>query len=312
MGAMVNPWQAEHELDAERAAALIGAQFSELRGAEVTAYGVGWDNTAFLVDGRWVFRFPRRALAVRLIENETRCLGPVAERVPLPIPAPRFVGVPADGYPWPFAGYRLLPGTTACRANLDGDARRRLATPLAHFLRALHGISAEQALAWGAPHDEMRRLELPYRLDMARERLAAAFEAGLITPSVRTGLDTALGRMPPNWKAAEVCMCHGDLYSRHLLVDDAGAACGIIDWGDLHAGDPAVDLALVHALLPVDAHAGFRRAYGPIEPASWQVGRLKAIVTNLVVVIYATDVGDIDLEREGRWALTNMAQAGSC
>ena len=45
---------------------------------------------------------------------------------------------------------------------------------------------------------------------------------------------------------------HGDLYSRHLLVDDAGRPCGVIDWGDCHVGDPAVDL-MADAPSTVDA-----------------------------------------------------------
>src|SRR6266849_3644209 len=40
-----------------------------------------------------------------------RVLPLLAPHLPLPIPAPEFVGIPDEGYPYPFAGYELIPGT---------------------------------------------------------------------------------------------------------------------------------------------------------------------------------------------------------
>ena len=38
-------------------------------------------------------------------------------------------------------------------------------------------------------------------------------------------------------------LVHGDFYSRHVLVDETGGMAGVIDFGDLHVGHPAVDLS---------------------------------------------------------------------
>lgn len=62
----------------------------------------GWDNTVWLVDGRWVFRFPRREGVIPGIEREMVLLPRLA---PLPIPVPVF-GRPAEGYRWPFLARR--------------------------------------------------------------------------------------------------------------------------------------------------------------------------------------------------------------
>ena len=43
---------------------------------------------------------------------------------------------------------------------------------------------------------------------------------------------------------------HGDLHPANLLVDDGGALAGVIDFGDITAGDPATDLAVAWMLLP--------------------------------------------------------------
>ncbi|MCH7839494.1 MAG: phosphotransferase [Planctomycetes bacterium] len=43
--------------------------------------------------------------------------------------------------------------------------------------------------------------------------------------------------------AKSTTLVHRDLYARHMLVDDDGRPCGVIDWGDVHVGDPAIDLS---------------------------------------------------------------------
>jgi aminoglycoside phosphotransferase (APT) family kinase protein len=67
-------------------------------------------------------------------------------------------------YPWPFAGYAMLPGRTACRARLDDDTRASAAEPLADFLAALHAIPATEARALGAPGDNFGRADIPFAL----------------------------------------------------------------------------------------------------------------------------------------------------
>ena len=58
---------------------------------------------------------------------------------------------------------------------------------------------------------------------------------------------------------------HGDLHPRNVLVQD-GALAGIIDWGDVTAGDVATDLACTWMLFDF-AHARelFLEAYAPSE-----------------------------------------------
>jgi hypothetical protein len=55
---MTAAWTPEQVVSSELARNLIDAQFTDLRGCRVEPFGVGWDNTTFLVDSRLVFRFP--------------------------------------------------------------------------------------------------------------------------------------------------------------------------------------------------------------------------------------------------------------
>ena len=75
-----------------------------LSGHAIAPLGAGWDNTAYLVNDTWVFRFPRRSIAVELLRNEAALLPALAPRLPLPIPQPCYLGEPDGRYPWCFAG----------------------------------------------------------------------------------------------------------------------------------------------------------------------------------------------------------------
>ncbi|QDU66024.1 phosphotransferase [Engelhardtia mirabilis] len=306
---MTDPWIAEVDVDVRLARALIDEQFPDLADWPLTLLGSGWDNTVFALGPKWVFRFPRRQLAVGLLESERRCLPQMSRLLPLAVPVPLFIGAAGPRFPWPFLGLEFVAGITACRAALGPTERRAAAEPLAHFLAALHAIPADRAATWGAPADNVRRLDVPYRATQATEALAAA--TGLVEARVAQVLPAVIADAPPTWRPRERSLCHGDLYARHLLVDDGLRPCGVIDWGDLHRGDGTVDLALAHGFLPPDAHPVFRRAYGAIDEASWKVARLRATVTNLNALRYAADVGDAALVAEASWALANIVAAFS-
>src|SRR4051812_43320540 len=53
-------WTAEHVVSAELARDLIERQLPELTPVRLHPFGVGWDNTSYLANETWVFRFPRR------------------------------------------------------------------------------------------------------------------------------------------------------------------------------------------------------------------------------------------------------------
>jgi aminoglycoside phosphotransferase (APT) family kinase protein len=113
---MRKPWKAEIDLSLGQATRLVNEQCPDLAPANLEFLGAGWDNYAYRVNRRWVFRFPRRQLAVDLLKAETQVLPKIAQYLPLAIPQPGLLGQPDATYPWPFTGYLELPGRTACRA----------------------------------------------------------------------------------------------------------------------------------------------------------------------------------------------------
>ena len=292
---MTQLWDAEHGIDLAQAKRLIDAQFPTLAPASLTMLGEGWDNMVFAVNERWAFRFPRRAIAVPFIANEARLLPVLAPRLPLPIPVPHFQGEPGEGYPWPFLGYALLPGTIAARANLDIAARTALAAPLAQFLRALHNVPFALAQQCAVPHDDIARLDGARRAAVTHTRLDMLVEHGVIAS--RAPFDRALANATP-YTPTTTQLIHGDLHAGQILVDAAGDLSGVIDWGDVHIGDPGTDLAAVHALLPAAAHAAFFASYGPVESARWSAARTRATWHGIALAAYGTDINDAALVQE--------------
>jgi aminoglycoside phosphotransferase (APT) family kinase protein len=295
-------WAAEEALSTERARSLIERRFRDLAPVRVRALGEGWDNWACLVNDRWIFRFPRRTIAAQLLRTEASVLPRIADRLPLAIPAPRYLGKPAEDFPWPFAGYERISGETACRARLDRGRRARAAEPVALFLRALHSIPFEKARAAGAGPDLLGRLEVETRRRRLAERLEALHARGLIespAPWLALAQNT-----PSGWSPASSTLVHGDFYARHILVDPEGVPVGVIDWGDVHCGDRAVDLSIAHGFLPPEARECFRRAYGEIDEDTWRMARFRALWGAAALVSYAADTGDEALLREGLTALS--------
>jgi aminoglycoside phosphotransferase (APT) family kinase protein len=304
----VPQWTADIDIDAALAARLIASQFPELARSTVQPLGLGWDNAAFVIDNRLVFRFPRRKIAANLIEREIALLPHVAKHLPLAISAPQFIGIKTAEYPWVFAGYAMIVGSTLCSLALSDSSRNHLAEPLAEFLKALHSIEPAQLVARGLPPDDIGRLDHEKRIRIARERISELTVSGQL----------ARGDLLTTWLEAHPTVAledekrrlvHGDLYARHILINSSGRPTGVIDWGDVHLGDPALDIAIAHLILPSNSHAAFRAAYGPIDDRTWTAARYRALYHAILELDYGVRERDVGMQESGRAALRLISDA---
>jgi aminoglycoside phosphotransferase (APT) family kinase protein len=111
-------------------------------------------------------------------------------------------------------------------------------------------------------------------------------------------------------------LVHGDLSARHLYVErEAGpgrracvALTGIIDWGDVHLGDRAVDLSVAIALFPAVARSRFTDAYGSISAGTWARARFRAIQHASTTTLYAAGRGDHAWLRESQGSLGRVLE----
>jgi len=245
---------AEHPIDAALARDLLAEQHPDLADLPITPAASGWDNAMFRLGEALALRLPRRAVAAELLATEQRWLPELAASLPLPIPAPVRVGRPGCGYPWGWSVTPWLAGEPAERTPLNADQGEALGG----FLRALHREAPPEA-----PFNPYRSVDLRTRAAIATpqlERLAAA-RPDLATDALwRTwaeALDAEVD-LPPGW-------IHGDLHARNVL-SQAGTLSGVLDWGDMARGDPAMDLYSLWMLLPdAGARAAAIRTYGGLS-----------------------------------------------
>jgi aminoglycoside phosphotransferase (APT) family kinase protein len=299
----VPEWSADAIVDEELAGELIRAQFAPLPELSVSLVAEGWDYIVYLVDGSWAFRFPRRAVVVPGLQREVAVLGWLAERLPVAVPAPVYVGRPSDRFPWPFYGARFLDGVEAGDAAPSDEERVGLAAPLARALRSLHAPEVRAELGPKLPADPIRRADMAFRVPRTRQELAALPALGLWEPPA--GVDELLAQAHALPASEPSAICHGDLHFRQLLVH-RGELTGIIDWVDVCRSDPGVDLQLVWSFLPPRGREIFFAEYGPVAETSLLRARVMALFLNAVLARYGRDTGAVAIQAE---AIASLCRA---
>ena len=303
-------WGPDVRVDEDLAARLVRTQFPALADLPVRWFAAGWDNAVFAVGAELVFRFVHRAIAVPLAERELVVLPALAGRLPLPIPSPMYVGRPVPEFDRPFWGGPLLPGVELAAAGLDEASRVPAARALGEFLRALHApaladdvVAAVAARGAVLPVDPNRRGEPLVLRERAAGRVRRLRDAGagVDAEGLIRILDAAVATGPSDRRPV---LLHGDLHVRHALVSAEGAATGVIDWGDVGLGDPAVDLMIGYSAFSGEARAAFLAAYGPFEPAS--EARARAVAVNGCSALLESVGDDAVLAREVTAALSRV------
>jgi aminoglycoside phosphotransferase (APT) family kinase protein len=287
---------AEVDVSADLVRRLLADQHPDLARLPVEFLANGWDNELYRVGNELVARLPRRALGAQIIINEQRWLPGLAPRLPLPIPYPERTGVPGCGYPYSWSVVPYLPGVPAAQASSFDPAAA--AAAVGGFLGALHVPAPADA-----PANPFRGVPLAERAgtfaanltliggQVDRHAVLRAWDAALAAPRYDG---------PPVW-------LHGDLHPANILVND-GQVSGVIDFGDITAGDPASDLSVAWMLLPLDWHASFWSAYqaagGRVDDALRV--RARGWALNLAIVFLAHSEDNPVLRDVGRGTLRTV------
>jgi aminoglycoside phosphotransferase (APT) family kinase protein len=235
----------------------------------------GWDNELWRLGDRRLVRLPRRSASAQLQRVEQRWLPTLAENLPIPITAPLFCGQPSEIFPWVWSVVPYFAGTPA---SLELPIAPSTPDRLGEFLVELHRPAPS-----GAPTSPYRGVPLDDRDARVRECLrsdALTLDAESLAKSWEAVLTT------PRWEGPAVWV-HGDLHPSNIVVRD-GRIVAIIDFGDLCAGDPAVDLAVGWMLFDSVRRESFRRCLG-VDDATWRRGAGWAITLGLMLHAECTD-----------------------
>ncbi len=289
---------AEVAVDEPLVRRLLAAQFPAGAGLPLRLEANGWDNAIFRLGPELAVRLPRRQASAELVLNEQQWLPVLAPGLPLPVPAPVLAGRPGDGYPWPWSVVPWLPGGIA--ASTPPADPSGTADMLGRFVTALHQPAPAEA-----PVNPVRGCPLAHRHDAVEERLAR------VGPTLATAERHALaaawadGLAAPAWPGAPRWL-HGDLHPANFLVDEQGRLSGVIDFGDLTAGDPATDLAVAWMLFDDGpARARFLAAAG--QPDEATIIRARGWAVNLGLAIAAASADNPTMAAVARRTIANLA-----
>ncbi|ALE05036.1 hypothetical protein AL755_05290 [Arthrobacter sp. ERGS1:01] len=267
----------EVDIETDAVAHMLARQFPQWSGCPLEPlYPAGTDNVMFNLGGHYAVRLPRTPSAARTLAKELAYPPMLAPLLPAAIPTIVATGVPTGAYPFTWTVSRWIPG----RNPLPGHAPDAMPVRLAGFVKALHSIvppapTRDLQSYRGGP---LAARDLETRAAIARCR--GDFDTGRLTRAWDIALAAPPGTGPATW-------IHTDLQPGNLLVD-RGTLSGVIDWGGLSIGDPAVDLIVAWNLLD---HAG-RRAFRDnldVADGDWERGRGWALSIGLVAYPYYVD-----------------------
>lgn len=284
---------AEIAIDAALVRSLVVSQATDAvpDAADLTLEKVaeGWDSEVWRLGDDFAVRLPRRQLAAPLVLNEQRTLPGIARRLAatgVRVPEPIVAGIPGSGYPW---AWSIVPWIDGIRGlDVPRRARTGWAPTLAAALRALH-VSAPA----DHPVNPVRWQPLATRDAVFHERLGGLRRTDLLDDATADELQRTwrAGVSAPIWRHAPAWI-HGDLHPGNLVAD-GGDLRGIIDFGDVTAGDPAYDLGVAWLAFDAEGRQDFVTATGTrYDVDTWQRARGWAAAVAVVLLTHSDDAPD--------------------
>lgn len=255
----------------------------------------GYRSTGFRLGEDRAVRFPTGALGVAQLERIARSLPVVVPHLPVPVPAIEVLVPAGDEFPVPWAVTAWVDGAPL----LADPPTAATARDLGAALRALHAAPAADGVPpnqWARPLDAWTPAVLA-RLD----QVAAMLGRGFRHRRARALWAAAVAAPGP----ASAGWVHGDLTPMNLVQRD-GRLAGLLDWGEVGVGDPAVDIGHAWSLVAADDLALLLDAYGPLDRATRTRARGVAV---LKCAAYAAST-DPALAALGRRGLATLGLLG--
>ena len=197
---------------------------SRLRVETVSKLGEGLEFQSFLVNGAWVFRFPKHFSEAHDPFTERM----FSERLKLSttVPEINFIWSHPWGYPETVSGYKYLPGKALENFCLEETDQDDLANQLGTVLTELHSMdgngttSSEDQLATMRTWSEDLEEQLS---NLANNPISSSQQLAVTAYVEQYRFD-----LPPS----ENVPIHGDLGADHILINAQRQLTGIIDWSN--------------------------------------------------------------------------------
>ncbi len=261
------------EITADLVRDLLQEQHPDLAGLAVREVAGGWGNQMWRLGDELAVRMQRMDPTPELQLKERRWLPVLAPRLPLPVPAPVRFGEPSQRFPKHWTVMTWVPGEPLDHTSISRG--EHAADTLANFLRALHVEAPEDAPLSGD------RGAHPKKCTDSFDGFFQAVAPDDLADAVRAVWDDAVAA--PEWEGPQLWV-HGDLHPANVVVSE-GTLSGVIDFGDMFAGDPAWDLAAAWVLLPAGAASRFFDVYAHADEATIRRARGLAALKSLFLML---------------------------
>ncbi|MFF0393619.1 aminoglycoside phosphotransferase family protein [Kitasatospora sp. NPDC004615] len=267
--------EAEIEINEGLVRELLREQHPDLAGLPIREVAGGWGNQMWRLGGELAVRVQRMDSGPESQLKERRWLPGLAARLPLPIPVPVRDGVPSGRFPKIWTVMTWVEGTPLDHGVITrGD---HAADALAGFLKALHVAAPAEAPGSSDRGGHPAECTQGFEYFLGAVDLGGRFAEG----EVRAVWEDAVAA--PGWDGPRVWV-HGDLHPANVVVAD-GTLAGVVDFGDVFAGDPAWDLAAAWLLLPEGGASRFFDRYGQADEGSVRRARGLAAMKSLFLML---------------------------
>ncbi len=256
---------------------LLRDQHQDLAELPIRPVEGGWGNQMWRLGDELAVRIQHMDTHPGCQLKERRWLPLLAPRLPLPIPVPIRNGAPSERSPKLWTVMTWVPGQPLDHGSITRG--EHAADTLAGFLRALHVEAPSDA-----PVDTSGHGAHPKDCTDGFDQFFYSIDADAIgsdAAHVRAVWDDAVEA--PAWEGPPVWV-HGDLHPANVIVAD-GTLTGVVDFGEMFAGDPAADLAAAWVLLPEGMAPRFFAAYAEVDEATVRRARGLAVLKSLFLIL---------------------------
>lgn len=300
-------WQQKTAISKDLAAQLIKNQIG-IQVNNISFLGRGLVNIAYLINDNYVFRFPTRPIAINCMYNEIALLPYIKKFVDFPFSHPEFIGKITTTYTSPFAGYTLLQGTPLSDSKAELIDNADFARTLANWIKQLHTIPIKPEHIDTIQNDQAWRFETKKLIEQSK-KIINAYKNSFVTAGfdLQELFEVLEYVAQYNYNViGKKSYCHGDLYARHLLINQNKELTGIIDWGEIHIGSPGADLAIAFTIFTPKVQKIFFEQYGTVKEEIYNFAQLKAVWHSIALLSYCFEQTETSLKN---WAILALRQS---
>lgn len=280
----------DHQLVSE----LVRVQFPQYRDLDIRYVATGWDNVMFRLGDHLAIRLPRRHQGLEPQAHEIEWLNIITEPLTVSHPHIDQVGKPSTSFPYPWTIVAWVEGIRSM--SVSPVQRNECAGELGRQLALLHRTAPPSA-----PVNPYRGTPLRERDQVIRKRIREVRALEPLLPLWESAVNA------PDFGGTKV-WCHGDIHPGNYIVNPDHSLAGIVDFGDLTQGDPAVDLGTAWASFDSVGRSAFLDAYysncSPTiaaDPAL--ITRAKGwVIATTISAVLVSDLSTPDFVEMARWA----------